>query len=110
MTHSRLANPFPTIARFRARRLWLSYRHLNGEQLLGAASYFDAQVEFAERLVIENVISAQQYGATVVTYATVENLIIENGTVVALNSDGTHRRNRNCSRRNGTQRGWSCGR
>lgn len=57
---------------------------LNGERLLGAASYFDAQVEFAERLVIENVISARQYGASVVTYATVEKLIFENGTVAGV--------------------------
>lgn len=57
---------------------------LNGERLLGAAAYFDAQVEFAERLVIENVISARQYGASLVTYATVEKLIVQNGKVAGV--------------------------
>jgi glycerol-3-phosphate dehydrogenase len=39
--------------------------------LLGAAIYYDAQVEFAERLVLENVLSAMQHGAEVMTYARV---------------------------------------
>jgi glycerol-3-phosphate dehydrogenase len=51
------------------------------EGLRGAAVYFDAQVEFAERLVLENVLSAVAHGANVLTYTRVEKLIIENGTV-----------------------------
>ena len=54
---------------------------LNSEGLLGAAVYFDAQVEFAERLVLENALSAVAYGATVVTYARVDKLIVEDGKV-----------------------------
>jgi glycerol-3-phosphate dehydrogenase len=54
---------------------------LNREGLRGAAVFFDAQVEFAERLVLENVLSAVAHGATVLTYARVEKLIIENGAV-----------------------------
>jgi len=54
---------------------------LNPEGLRGAAMYFDAQVEFAERLVVENVISAIEHGAAVLTYARVEKLIIEAGDV-----------------------------
>jgi len=46
---------------------------LNDEGLLGAAFYFDAQVEFAERLVLENVLSAIDHGAKVMTYARVSN-------------------------------------
>ena len=49
--------------------------------LRGAAVYFDAQVEFAERLVFENVLSAVEHGANVLTYTRVEKLIIENGAV-----------------------------
>lgn len=41
---------------------------LNPKDLLGSAVYYDAQVEFAERLVVENVLSALEYGATVMTY------------------------------------------
>ncbi|MCA1603602.1 MAG: FAD-dependent oxidoreductase [Acidobacteria bacterium] len=40
----------------------------------GAAIYYDAQVEFAERLVVENVLSAKEHGATVITYARVQKL------------------------------------
>ncbi|MEP6818746.1 MAG: glycerol-3-phosphate dehydrogenase/oxidase [bacterium] len=54
---------------------------LCSEGLLGAAVYYDAQVEFAERLVVENVLSAVAYGATVFTYAQVEKLIVEDGKV-----------------------------
>jgi len=54
---------------------------LNREGLLGAALYLDAQVEFAERLVLENALSAIAHGATVVTYARVDRLIVEDGEV-----------------------------
>src|SRR6185503_9496716 len=54
---------------------------LNPDGLLGAAVYFDAQVEFAERLVLENVLSAVAHGATVFTYARVEKLIVEDSAV-----------------------------
>jgi glycerol-3-phosphate dehydrogenase len=54
---------------------------LDSVGLRGAAVYYDAQVEFAERLVVENVLSAKEYGATVKTYAKVQKLIIEDGAV-----------------------------
>ena len=50
---------------------------VNDEGLRGAAIYYDAQVEFAERLVLENVLSAHSYGASVLTYARVDRFIIE---------------------------------
>ena len=54
---------------------------LRNDDLLGAAVYFDAQVEFAERLVLENVLSAVEHGATVMTYTRVEKLIVADGKV-----------------------------
>lgn len=54
---------------------------LNPEGLVGAAEYYDAQVEFAERLVVENVISAIQHGATVITYARVEKFIVDDDSL-----------------------------
>jgi glycerol-3-phosphate dehydrogenase len=54
---------------------------LNPEGLKAAAFYYDAQVEYAERVAVENAISARNYGATVITYANVEDLIVENGDV-----------------------------
>lgn len=50
---------------------------LNAEGLVGSAVYFDGQVEFAERLVVENVLAAIQCGATVRTYARVTQLVVE---------------------------------
>ena len=50
---------------------------LNPEGLLGSAVYFDAQVEFPERLVLANVLAAREHGAEVFTYAPVTNLIVE---------------------------------
>src|SRR5215212_3848016 len=54
---------------------------LNPDGLKAAAFYYDAQVEYAERVAVENAISARDHGATVITYANVENLIIEGSDV-----------------------------
>ncbi|MBA3703214.1 MAG: glycerol-3-phosphate dehydrogenase/oxidase [Rubrobacteraceae bacterium] len=54
---------------------------LNPEGLKAAAFYYDAQVEYAERVAVENAISARDHGATIITYANVERLIMENGEV-----------------------------
>src|SRR3712207_9078950 len=42
---------------------------LNPEDLLGAAFYYDGQVEYAERIAVENAVSAREHGAVVLTYA-----------------------------------------
>jgi glycerol-3-phosphate dehydrogenase len=52
---------------------------LNPEGLISAAVYNDAQVEFPERLVLENVLAAQASGAAIVTYAQVTKLLTEAG-------------------------------
>jgi glycerol-3-phosphate dehydrogenase len=49
--------------------------------LNGAARYYDAQVEFPERLAVESVIDAAASGATVHTGAEVVDLIVEAGVV-----------------------------
>jgi glycerol-3-phosphate dehydrogenase len=54
---------------------------LNPEKLKGAAKYFDGQVELAERLCVENALSAQAHGAIILTYAKVEKFILENSIV-----------------------------
>ena len=61
---------------------------LNPEGLLGSALYFDAQVEFAERLVLENALAARDLGAEIRTYACVTNLVVENGAVTGVELDG----------------------
>ncbi len=57
---------------------------LNPEGLKGAAFYYDAQVEYAERIAVENAVSAREHGAVVLTYAKVDRLVVENGDVVGV--------------------------
>ncbi|MBW3632980.1 MAG: glycerol-3-phosphate dehydrogenase [Chloroflexi bacterium] len=54
---------------------------LNPRGLRGAALYYDAQATFAERLAVENVISAAEHGATVATYCRVNRLIQDGNRV-----------------------------
>jgi glycerol-3-phosphate dehydrogenase len=55
------------------------YPGLNPEGLKGAAFYYDGQVEYAERISVENAISAHEHGAIVLTYTNVDRILIENG-------------------------------
>jgi glycerol-3-phosphate dehydrogenase len=57
---------------------------LNPEGLLGAAFYYDAQVEYAERIAVENAISAHEHGAVVLTYAKVDRLTREGDRVTGV--------------------------
>ncbi|PZD71734.1 Glycerol-3-phosphate dehydrogenase 2 [Acaryochloris thomasi RCC1774] len=50
------------------------FRSLNPKELKGAAQYYDAQVVYAERLCLENILSAQAAGATVLNYVQVMGL------------------------------------
>jgi glycerol-3-phosphate dehydrogenase len=52
---------------------------LEAEDLRGAALFYDAQVEYAERLAVENALDARAHGATVLTYARVEHMLVEDG-------------------------------
>lgn len=54
---------------------------LDAEEIVGGASYFDAQVRFAERLVLENVLDAEAGGATLAPHTAVSGLLIEGGSV-----------------------------
>jgi glycerol-3-phosphate dehydrogenase len=53
------------------------YPGLNPDGLLGAATYYDGQVEYAERIAVENAISAREHGAVVITHAEVTQLLFE---------------------------------
>ena len=57
---------------------------LASDGLRGAARYFDAQVTFAERLVLENLLGARAAGADILTYKTVTGVNIERGRVTSL--------------------------
>lgn len=49
--------------------------------LVGGASYYDAQVTYAERLVLENVIAAQEAGADMRNYSPVTGITLGQGAV-----------------------------
>ena len=54
------------------------YRAMDADNLVGGAQYYDAQVAYAERLALENILDAEAHGATVKSYT----------EVMALNRDG----------------------
>jgi glycerol-3-phosphate dehydrogenase len=59
------------------------------DRLRAAACYYDAQVTFAERLVLENVLAARAAGAEIMTYAEVTDIVIRGGAVASLNCEDT---------------------
>ncbi|HJP94373.1 MAG TPA: glycerol-3-phosphate dehydrogenase/oxidase [Pyrinomonadaceae bacterium] len=61
---------------------------LNPEGLLGSALYFDAQVEFPERLVAANVRAARENGAEIFTHAPVTNFTIEGDSLIGVEFGG----------------------
>lgn len=54
---------------------------LRTEALLGSACYYDAQVTFPERLVLENLIDARQLGAELRARTRAERVLVEAGRV-----------------------------
>lgn len=57
------------------------FRSVDEDNLMGGSQYYDGQVTLAERLCLENIISAQNAGATVLNYVEVIDLPIENSRV-----------------------------
>ncbi len=57
---------------------------LRAEGLVGAAAYYDAQVAFAERLVVENLLAARAAGAAIRTYSRVTRIAVEDGAVAGV--------------------------
>ncbi len=51
------------------------FRGVECDRLSGAAQYFDAQIEYAEQICIENVLSAEAAGATVLNHTSVTRLL-----------------------------------
>ena len=49
--------------------------------LKGAATYYDGQVELAERLCVENALSARDHGAMILTYAQVEKFNLDGNII-----------------------------
>ncbi len=58
------------------------------EGLKGAAVYFDGQVEYAERLALENALDAYDHGVTILTHRRVASLIVSDGRCRGAALDG----------------------
>ncbi|MEM9161795.1 MAG: glycerol-3-phosphate dehydrogenase [Cyanobacteria bacterium P01_F01_bin.4] len=67
-----------------AAKLQQLFRAVNPEGCKGGAQYFDAQVEYAERLCLEIVLSAQAAGAEMLNYVTVTQLHQQGKRIVSL--------------------------
>ena len=60
------------------------FRSVDRENLAGGSQYYDGQVTLAERLCLENIISAQNAGATVLNYVEVTQLPIQDSRITAV--------------------------
>ena len=68
---------------------------LNADGLRGMARYYDAQVPFIERLVLENILDARAHGATVINHSPVIEVMETDGRVSGVawrdeNGDARH--------------------
>ena len=57
---------------------------LNADRLRAGARYYDAQVTYTERLVLENLLAASAAGATVRTWHEIEELVVRDGRIERL--------------------------
>ncbi|MBD1914875.1 MULTISPECIES: glycerol-3-phosphate dehydrogenase/oxidase [Cyanophyceae] len=60
------------------------FRAIDADGLAGAAQYYDGQAEHAERLCLENILDAEQAGATVLNYAQVEDIHLSEQRITGL--------------------------
>ncbi len=65
---------------------------LLADDLVAAAQYYDAQVSYPERLVVENIVSARGAGATVLTYHHVDQILCHRGEVRGVRATDLRRR------------------
>jgi len=54
------------------------------KDLLGAVRYFDAQITFAERLVVENLLAAEAAGAKIQTHTVVKAMQVDDDRITSL--------------------------
>jgi glycerol-3-phosphate dehydrogenase len=57
---------------------------LNTDGLQGAATYFDGQVDYAERLSLEIALAAEAAGAIVLNHAEVDRVLVKDGAVAGV--------------------------
>lgn len=57
---------------------------INPDGLQGCGTYYDGQVPYAERLVVEIALAARAAGATILNHAQVRGLVVEDGCVAGV--------------------------
>ena len=57
---------------------------IDRDEIRGAALFYDAQAEFAERLSVENALGAEQAGASVLVHTPATRLVVEAGRVTGV--------------------------
>ncbi|MGF1536572.1 MAG: glycerol-3-phosphate dehydrogenase [Elainellaceae cyanobacterium] len=67
-----------------AKKLQQLFRSVTSDEVAGAAQYYDCQVEYAERLCLENILAAQAAGADAFNYVEVSEIRSEGGRVTAI--------------------------
>ena len=67
-----------------AKKMRQLFRSVNPEDLKGAAQYYDGQAEYAERLCLENIMSAQTAGATTLNYVAVAEIQRQDDRITGL--------------------------
>ncbi|WP_017299384.1 glycerol-3-phosphate dehydrogenase/oxidase [Nodosilinea nodulosa] len=60
------------------------FRAMDADDLAGSAQYYDGQAEHAERLCFENILDAEQAGATTLNYAKVEDIHVGDRRITSL--------------------------
>lgn len=75
----------PSHQMLRKKKFRQLFRYIDPEDLSGAAQYYDGQVAYAERLALENIMSAEEGGATVLNYVEVTHLQRENNRISGVN-------------------------
>jgi glycerol-3-phosphate dehydrogenase len=82
-----LLSPGKSLPRHRALGLTDLHRTLPGlvpDGLVGGAAYFDAQVRFPERLVLELALDAEAAGATLASHTAARELIVDGGRIAGV--------------------------
>jgi glycerol-3-phosphate dehydrogenase len=81
LSDDKLLPPHRMLSREKFQQL---FGNIDPEHLLGGAQYYDAQVAYVERLVLENILAAETAGATVLNYVEVMQLHRQGDRITSL--------------------------
>lgn len=73
----------PSHSKLTKQQIMKKFSGIKSEDLVGGCCYYDAQMK-DNRLVIENILAAEQAGAKVLNYARVHNFVWEEGKIIGV--------------------------